>query len=170
MKDPKDLLSLFLAAVIFIFAVGVAVPFASYTISQRRSVGQAKESQIEQQGEEFLLFSDQELSSPMTSLDWGILDIGSTNPKPIFIKSTISSPTYYGFETYNWTPPHAENWLSLSWDYNNRSLSKNEVFGGNLVLSVSPLLTEDQNITDFSFNIVITCSEEPSIVGIQNPK
>lgn len=99
------------------------------------------------------VYWDTRCTSPVTSIDWGTLYPGETKSKLIYVRNEGVGRVTLTLETRNWQPPEAEKYISVSWDYNGRSINPGEVISINLFLSVSPNIS---GITDFSFDIIIS--------------
>jgi len=91
----------------------------------------------------------------ITKINWGTLIPGQNKSIPIKIKNVGSSTVTLTLATANWNPPNAQEYLSLTWNYTNTSLSPNNEIPLCLSLTVSPTI---QNITTFSFDIVISAT------------
>lgn len=101
------------------------------------------------------VYWDQAATSPVSSINWGILDPGSNVNKTVYIKNEGNTAATLSVATSNWSPVSASNYMTLTWDYGGQTLNANEVIQVKLTLSISPSVT---GITNFSFDITITAT------------
>jgi hypothetical protein len=101
------------------------------------------------------VYSNSQGTSPLTELDWGTLEPGENPTITTYIKNEGNVPITLSLQTSNWNPLNAQNYLSLSWNYNNQPLSPGETAQIILTLEVDP---ETTGITAFSFDITIVSS------------
>jgi len=101
------------------------------------------------------IYSDQSCTSPVSSINWGILDPGSNANKTIYIRNEGNTAATLSMTTSNWNPTTASSYMTLSWNYGGQTLSVNQVVQVKLTLSVSSSVT---GITNFSFDITITAA------------
>jgi len=102
------------------------------------------------------VYWDQACTSPVSSINWGILEPGSNVNKTIYIRNEGSTAAKLSMTTSNWDPSNASNYITLNWDYSGQTLNVNQVLQGKLTLSV---LSSISGITTFKFDITITASE-----------
>lgn len=101
------------------------------------------------------VYADEGLTKEISSVDWGAIPPGGTSAVTFWIKSTSTVPINLTLTTDVWNPPQAQQYLTLSWDYNNSTMQPNAVIVTDLTLKVSPQVS---GITTFSFDMVITAS------------
>ena len=101
------------------------------------------------------IYSDQSCTSPVSSINWGILDPGSNANKTIYIRNEGNTAATLSMTTSNWNPTTTSSYMTLSWNYGGQTLSVNQVVQVKLTLSVSSSVT---GITNFSFDITITAA------------
>ena len=101
------------------------------------------------------VYWDSSCTNEVSSVDWGMVEPGSSTSVTVYIKNTGNSPVTLTLDTENWNPSSASNYMSLSWDYNGQSIDAGGVVQVELTLTVYSNVT---GITDFSFDIVITGS------------
>jgi len=140
-----------------LLVIGIGVPLVRYSMYRRSMVGQT--SPVEQEGMEFILFTTEEMNETLDSIEWGNISVGETVSRP-FTLQVIENNSTFSLYTSEWQPPEAENYLTLTWDYDNKTLMQGDVLSVNFFLSVSSTLTEDSGITDFSFTITIVCNSD----------
>lgn len=97
-----------------------------------------------------LIYWDSEFVSEVDNIYWGILKPGSEAVRMVYLVPDIDS--HYSLETGNYTPPEAEQFLSVSWNCSTGWLLKDRVYPVVLTLKVSPQV---RNVTDFSFTIAV---------------
>ena len=100
----------------------------------------------------FSLFSDSKGSSQVSALNWGVLNVGETATKTIYVQNLDTNDliqmTYY---MENLSPQNAEGFLHLEGKPVSFSLKPNDVAKIDLTLSVDSTI---ENVDSFSFDIV----------------
>jgi len=91
----------------------------------------------------------------VSSIAWGTLNPGQSRPHSFYVKNVGAVPVTLALSTRNWNPTSAEQYMTLTWNYGNQTIQADEVLSVTLTLTVSPSIT---NITDFSFEIVVTAT------------
>jgi hypothetical protein len=89
-------------------------------------------------------------------IDWGVLAPGEVKHHTIRVTLTGDVNATLKLETTDWQPPEAQQYLFLSWNYAGQVLEPETTVIVDFALFVSQSI---QNITDFSFTIVITAIE-----------
>jgi len=89
-------------------------------------------------------------------IDWGLLTPGEVKHHTIHVTVTGDVNATLKLETTDWQPPETQQYLFLSWNYGGQVLEPGTTVIVDLALFVSQSV---QNITDFSFTIVITAIE-----------
>lgn len=99
-----------------------------------------------------MIYEDVNLSIPLTSINWGILEPNTTTSKPCYIQNTsnVNGTLYLYCE--NWNPVEAQNYIFFNWTYRGKVLNVQEFVNVNITLFVSPFI---ENITTFSNEIII---------------
>ncbi|MEM2922680.1 MAG: hypothetical protein QXF26_10255 [Candidatus Bathyarchaeia archaeon] len=92
----------------------------------------------------------------ISSIDWGFLDPGASKSVTIYVNNTGNVPLTLTQETQRWNPSSASTYMTLTWDYAGTKIQPNQVIAIALTLDVSETI---QNITSFSFDLVITGTE-----------
>ena len=100
------------------------------------------------------IYSESDCINEVSSINWGSLSPGQSRDTIVYIKNT-GTPVTLSLSTRNWSPVNAEQYMTLTWDYNNQTIQASNVLRVILTLTVSGSV---KNITDFSFEIVITAS------------
>jgi len=103
------------------------------------------------------IYSDSECTEETTFIDWGILDSrGDWSNTTLFMKNEKNTNFTLSYQTGNWTPPEAESYLSLTWNYTDQVVHPEQVIPVDLRLQVYANVT---GFTNFSFEITVTPSE-----------
>lgn len=100
-------------------------------------------------------WQDVNLTSPLTLVDWGILEPGQSKIISCYIRNEGNSPLTLSLWTENWQPLNASNYINLSWNLEDAVIEVDEALKADLTLTVSPSI---MNITSFSFDIIISGS------------
>lgn len=103
------------------------------------------------------VYSDSSYTIPISYIDWGFLEPGSSKQSTIYVKNEGNVPIKLSMEVGNWNPPSASNYLTLSWNRQNQVLGPGDSVSADLTLSVSPNIS---GITSFSFDIIIIGAED----------
>ena len=91
-------------------------------------------------------------TTPLTSINWGTLEPGQTQSITAYIKNEGNTPVTLSLQISNWNPIAAQNYLTVTWDYDDQIISVGEIQEIDLNLEVDPNIT---GITNFSFDITI---------------
>lgn len=101
------------------------------------------------------VYKDNNCSIVVTYLDWGTLQPGSARNITLYIRNEGNHVESLFMATSNWNPIDATDYMSLSWNYNGKTLNPMETVEVTLTLSISPTV---ESIADFSFDVVIGVS------------
>jgi len=101
------------------------------------------------------VYSDQACTSRVSSINWGVLDLGSNTNQTVYIRNEGNSAGSLAEVTSNWNPANASSYITWNWNYGGQTLDVNQVIQVKFTLSVSPSIT---GITSFSFDAIITAS------------
>jgi hypothetical protein len=104
------------------------------------------------------VYSDAACTNNLTSIDWGVLVAGESYSRDVWVKSIGTTGIMVNMTTDSWSPSFASDYIILGWDREGQFLDVGESFKAVLTLSVSTTIAES-DITDFSFDIVITGTE-----------
>lgn len=102
------------------------------------------------------VYADEALTQEISAVDWGTLSPGGHSDVTFWVKSTSTVPTTLSLSTNTWNPAHAENHMSLTWTYNGNIIQPGAVEVVDLTLNADSGIV---NVTDFSFNIVLTMTQ-----------
>ncbi|MEM3673346.1 MAG: hypothetical protein QW468_03880 [Candidatus Bathyarchaeia archaeon] len=141
-----------LGALLAIAAVGVIASalgalMASYTFNNTATVRAA--------GVSVYWYSNR--TSPVTAIDWGNIAPGETATKTIYLYNNGTIAVKLSMTTGQWSPATAANYITVNWNCTGQILSPGAVVCAALTLNVSQNIS---GITSFSFNIVITGTEQ----------
>jgi len=100
-------------------------------------------------------YSDAELTKEVAAIDWGTIAPGGYSQVTLYLKSTSTAPSNLTLSTEAWEPAVAQNYMTLTWDYDGSTLQPGEVRTVILTLKVSPDIS---GVIDFAFDIIITAA------------
>lgn len=100
-------------------------------------------------------YADPELTKEVSTIYWGEIPKGSYSVTTLWLKCTSTVPSNLTMHTEAWDPAAAEQYLTLTWDYDGHTLNPGEVLELELKLTVAE---ETMGVTDFSFDIVLTAA------------
>ncbi len=98
------------------------------------------------------VYSDSQCYNSLSSMSWGTLQPGGSQSVTCYIKNEGNSPTTISLQTSNWNPASAENYLTLSWDYDARTINPTETIQVTFTLNVDASI---EGVSTFSFDITI---------------
>ena len=101
------------------------------------------------------VYEDIECTNPLSSIDWGVLEPGSSENVTCYIRNEGNSVQMLSMYTSDWSPSSASDYMTLSWDYGGQSIDVDEVVQVTFTLSVDAGIG---GITSFSFDITIVGS------------
>lgn len=104
------------------------------------------------------VYWDAACTENVTTISWGLLELGSNTTKTVWIKNTGNIPLVLNLAAESWNPAEAENYITLTWNREGLELGANSTISAVLALSVSPTIAET-SIVEFSFDIIITGTE-----------
>jgi hypothetical protein len=102
------------------------------------------------------VYSDSACTQNLTSISWGSIYPGNSTTRTIYVKNTGTLPVTLTMTTGSWVPTTASSVLTLTWNRQNTVLNAGQSISATLTLSVA---SSTGNLTDFSFNIIITGAE-----------
>jgi len=138
----------FLAVSLIIFFL-VYIAYASVSIRSSVTIG----SRGSVKALYFGVYWDSECNNPVSNIDWGIMEPGSSVNVTIYIRNEGNAPMRITLNATNWSPSNASDYMRLEWDYSGQILQPNENIKTVLFLVVS---LDALKVTDFSFDILIT--------------
>jgi hypothetical protein len=102
-------------------------------------------------------YSDSQCTQNLTAIDWGTFHPSNSTTKIIYVKNTGDLPITLTMTSQSWTPASASSVLTLTWDQQNTVLTPNQSIPAILTLTAD---SDTGSLTDFSFNILITGTEQ----------
>jgi len=87
------------------------------------------------------------------SIDWGTLNPGQNKTITIYVKNEGGAPITGSFNTTNWVPPLAANYISLTWDFGVTPVEPGRVRETHLTIMV---VRDIHDVTTFYFTIIVT--------------
>jgi hypothetical protein len=101
------------------------------------------------------VFQNVNLTNPVTSIDWGMLEPGQTRNSSVYLQSTSNVPITLSMYTANWNPANASAFLHLTWDYKGQAIAPSASLPATFSLTVNASIS---GIPSFSFDIWIVGS------------
>ena len=101
------------------------------------------------------VYKDSNCTLLLTQIDWGMLEPGTTKNFSAYLRNESNVPISLSMTTQKWNPPEAEQFISVSWNQEGKTLEPNQVVSVTFTLSVS---ADISGVTSFSFEIVIVGS------------
>ena len=129
--------------------------YPAMSASQRRGPKKPVPSHGSVKGINVGLYSDQACTTPVESIQWGLLEPGATANQTVYIRNEGDSKTTLTMTLSKWKPKNSSNYIGLVWDYTGQTLDISQVIQVRLTLFI---LENIQGITDFSFDITIASS------------
>jgi len=102
------------------------------------------------------VYSDNNCSKRVSSIDWGTLEPGLSKDITIHIRNEENEPLFLVLWTTNWNPSKSSKYMDLKWNYSARQIDPDEVLQITLTLSISRHI---EGISNFSFDMVIRGSQ-----------
>jgi hypothetical protein len=101
------------------------------------------------------VFTNINLTTPVTSINWGMLQPGQVENYSAYLLSESNVPITLSMYTANWNPSNASNYLTLTWNYKAQTIQPHASLPITFTLAVN---TSIQGIPQFSFDIWIVGS------------
>jgi hypothetical protein len=101
------------------------------------------------------VFKDVNLTIPVTTIDWGMLEPGQTKNCTVYMRSTSNVPLTLSMYVANWNPANASAFLHLAWDYKGQVVAPSASIPATFSLAVNASIS---GISIFSFDIWIVGS------------
>lgn len=103
------------------------------------------------------VYENSECTQNCTSINWGTIIPGSQINKTVYVKNIGNVPMTITMTTESWLPTNASSLVTLTWNRQDTTLNFNQSIGATLTLAAAA--SAEANLTDFSFNIIITGTE-----------
>jgi hypothetical protein len=107
----------------------------------------------------FDVFADRECTVVLTQIDWGSLAPGEMGAVTLYARNSGNVNITLSFNTTDWNPPNAANYLTIAWNYSGVVLHTGDVLPIQLTNAVSPSIT---GIMNYSFTINMLATEVQS--------
>jgi len=104
---------------------------------------------------DFGIYADQACTTPISSINWGILDPSSTVNRTVYIRNEGNAVAGLGMTLSNWNPVNAADYITFTWDYAGQTLDVGRVTQITLTLYIRENI---QGITNFTFDMTITAN------------
>jgi hypothetical protein len=98
------------------------------------------------------VYNNSGCTTPLTSIQWGVLEPGASQNKTIYVKNTGNYALTLSLNTTNWNPLSAASYLTLTWNYAGQTLSSGQSIAVVLTMKVSAQIT---GISSYTFDIII---------------
>jgi hypothetical protein len=92
-----------------------------------------------------------------SSVDWGLLSPGTSKNVTLYVRNEGNTVVGLSLACQSWSPAGASGYISLAWSQEGKTVSVGSMVTASVMLSVSSSVS---GITSFSFNIVITGTEQ----------
>ena len=102
------------------------------------------------------VYWDGNCSNAVSFIDWGDIEPGLVKNVSLFIRNEGTVAEGLFLRTDYWSPSNASEFMTLSWDYDGRTLDPFEIVHVTLTLQVSPSVS---GIESFSFDIIIGATD-----------
>ncbi len=96
------------------------------------------------------VYWDEQSTRSVNALDWGSLAPGSSKSFTVYISNEGALPLTLSLSTSDWSPTAASTYMTLTWDYNGRTLKADTTIPVTITLTVS---TDISGINTFNFDI-----------------
>ena len=100
------------------------------------------------------VYSDSACTTDVSSIDWGMLEPGSSMNTTFYVRNEGNVPANLSLSTTDWQPDTGPTFLSLTWNYDGRTMQPQEIFTAILTLTVSPSV----DFSNFTVDIMILAS------------
>lgn len=102
------------------------------------------------------VYRDANCGVAVTYLDWGMVEPGSTKDISVYVRNEGNHIASLFLATNDWDPENASDYMSLTWNYDGKTLSPLESIELTLTLSVS---ADARNMESFSFKVILGTNE-----------
>jgi hypothetical protein len=136
---------------LIIVAILVIVPF----IETNQVQASAGSSNVRTSSISTKIYSDSACKNPVTSLNWGSLNVGSSKSIILYVRNEGKTNTRLVMASTNWSPANASNYMKITWNYNNKILNSWSSVKLTLTLATAQ---NTPSMTNFSCDIIITAT------------
>jgi len=99
------------------------------------------------------VFWDVTCTQKCDNIDWGTLTPGQNKTVTVYVKNTGSGSITGSFNTSDWVPPLAADYISVIWNFGDKPLDPGRVRKTDFTLIVS---RDIHDVTTFYFTITVT--------------
>jgi hypothetical protein len=99
------------------------------------------------------VYWDPECTSVTSSLDFGLLEPGSSKSFSLYVRNEGEAPLGLSMTSENWDPANVEDYLTLTWDLEGQKFGPDEVRACMITISV---FEDIQGVDSFSLDIIIS--------------
>lgn len=100
------------------------------------------------------VYSDETCTKTIASLDWGTCEPGKNKTQKIYVRNEATANVTFTIEPSNWNPTEAQQYLSVTSNSENYTLTPQQTAAITLTLTVDPKIT----VNSFAFDIDIIYS------------
>ena len=147
--NPRRILLFVSAACLVGMAVGSAVTLA--VLNVQRAIPTSGSIVAVNVG----VFSNSGCAVNLTLIDWGVVYLGDSVLRTVYLKNGGNVPLKLTLATAGWSPSSATSQISIGWDRESSVLDPGQSTPASLTLRVSPRVS---GITTFSVSVVIAGS------------
>jgi len=98
------------------------------------------------------LYWDQACTTPVESIQWGLIEPGATTNKTVYIQNEGDANTTLAMTLSNWNPTNSPDYIGITWNYTGQTLDTNQAIPVTFTLSISENI---QGVTNFNFDSTI---------------
>jgi hypothetical protein len=102
------------------------------------------------------VYTDSGCTTKATRIDWGALTPGATKNATLYVRNEGTINVILSMTTNNWTSAQASSYITLIWNRQGQTLSRQTTTTAMLMLRVSANVT---GVDSFGFSIVMTGTE-----------
>jgi hypothetical protein len=98
------------------------------------------------------VYADQQLTQPLTQINWGTLQLGETKSYLAYVKNPSNVQVTLAVWTQNWNPNGTQNYVTLNCNLAGIMMQPSQVSPCNFTLHVA---SNTQGVSSFSFDIIM---------------
>jgi len=98
------------------------------------------------------VYADQQLTQPLTQINWGTLEPGETKSYVAYVKNPSDVQVTLAVWTQNWNPNGTQNYVTLNCNLTGTTMQPTQVLPCTFTLNVS---SDIQGVSSFSFDIIM---------------
>ena len=101
------------------------------------------------------IFTDATFTTQLKNINWGIMSPGDTKGVSAYLYNPGNVPIFCYFNTTNWSPIIAQQYIVPSWDYGNQTLNAGGNMHVNIYLYINASLVPSVGIANFTYDMTI---------------